>query len=323
MELVVYILLALGAYIALITRSRTIVHGCLIVYVLYSTIARSAPVTSDVLVYFNAATEWPSWNLYNLREPILWFGSSLLYTITGSVVAAFVIIDIVAGILVLWAMNLLDDGDRRMYALAPTILSSYVFVLGQQNVVRQHIALVIFLCALGIRSRSTIGSFIIFVLSLLAHNVTAILFGYWLDIGRDKRRRYGPVVSMISVVALYFAWPFIGKSSSATGLHTGHFYVMIAVVLAVMLLYANYGRLSCFDHRTIAILNFLAFFPAIFVLASAQFERVAMLFFTLMLIELYRYAGSLRIRRTDVAHLAYSAVVVPVFLFPSVLSKLY
>ena len=324
MELVAYIAMSAGAYVALMTRARSVVYGWFIVFFVYALFARISPeLTSDMQAYYRAAETWPPpFTLYTLREPLVWFGSSFLYFLTGDHVATFLILDVVSAVVVLHAMDGLDDGDHRMLALVPTIISSYVFVLGQQNVLRQHVAFVILLWALAARVRNQHGAIWLFVLSVLAHNVTAVLFGYWLDLGSRGRRRYGPVITVGGVILLNVMWPLLGKSSSYTGLDTAYLYITLAFALSLLLLYTDTGRLPRFSVYAPALLNLFAFAPAVGFLASDQFERVAMIFLVLILIELYRYHQPLRLGRIVVSHLVWFVLVTPVFLFPSVLSKL-
>ena len=324
MELVAYIIVAVGAYLALLTRERAVVYGWFVLFLVYSLIARLSPeITGDMRGYYYAAETWPPpLILYTLREPIVWFGSSFLYYLTENHVATFLIIDALSGMVVIHAMKGLDDGDNRMVALAPTIISSYVFVLGQQNVLRQHVAFVILLWALAARWRNQRGAIGLFVLSVLAHNATAVLFGYWLDLGSGRRRRYGPLITVSGVILLNVLWPFLRKSSSYTGLDTAYLYIVFALALGLLLVYTDTGRLQRFGFRSPALLNFVAFAPAVGFLASDQFERVAMIFLILIVIDLYRSHRSLRLGGMAVAHLACAILVLPVFLFSSVLSKL-
>ena len=322
MELIAYGTMAAGAYIALLTRERTVVYGWFILFVVYSLVARLSPeITWDMQVYYSAAETWPpALTLYKLREPVVWFGSSFLYYVTGNHVVTFLTFDILSGMIVIHAMNAVDDGDNRMLAFAPTIISSYVFLLGQQNVYRQHVAFVILLWALAARSRDQRGAIGMFVLSALAHNATAIMFGYWLDVGSRARRRSGPLITILGVVLLAILFPILRKSTSATGLTTDYLYVALAATVGLLMIVANVGRLS--STRSAALLNFVAFVPAIGILGSAQFERVAMMFLALLLIDLYRYHRSMRLEGTLVAHLAFAILVVPVFVFPSALTML-
>ena len=245
MELAAFIVMAAGAYLALIARNRHIVYGWFVLFVIYSVVARMSPhTTGDMLYYYEVAESGtPPFTFFFLREPVLWFGSSFLYRLTNDRVATFLIIDIVGAVIVLRAMDGFGGENHHMLSFGPTIISSYVALFGQQNTFRQHLAFAILLWALAARSRNQSIGLFLFVLSALTHNVTAVLFGYWLDVGRtDQERRYGPLVTLIGVVLIGVLLPFIRKSSAATGLDTVYLYVVLAGVFGGLLLYANTGR---------------------------------------------------------------------------------
>ena len=182
MELIAYVVMAVGSGIALVARRPRVVGCWFVLFVLYSLVARLSPQTTwDMGLYYTSAeTGPPPLGLYWLREPIVWFGSSFLYQLTGSRVVTFILIDIASALVVIHAMRKFDDGDNRMLSFAPTIISSYVLLLGQQNVFRQHVAFAILLWALAARARGQRSAVGLYVLSMLAHNSTALLFGYWL-----------------------------------------------------------------------------------------------------------------------------------------------
>ena len=323
MELIVYVIMAGGAYVALMTRTRAVVYAWFILFVAYSLIVRLSAQTPDMAVYSAAVEAWPPpLGLFTLREPVFWLGAPLLHELIGNRVATFLIIDVLSGVLVIRAMSALDDDSSdRMMALAPTIIISYVFLLGQQNAFRQHLAFVILLWSLAARSRNQRRALGLFILSVLAHNAAAVLFGYWFDTRDNLRRRYGPLITVVGVILLAALVPFLRKSALVTtGLDTEYLYVALATVLGLLLLYANSGRLS--GSRAAGLLNFVAFAPAIGVLTSVQFERVAMIFLVLMLTDLYRHHRSLRLGGGLAAHLTYAILVLPVFVFPSALEKL-
>lgn len=321
-ELAAFLILACASYVALRTRAHMAVITCFFVYVVYSIIVRSAPPEADMVVYYETAVSAPSWKFYYFREPILWYGSNILYRLTGDVVTAFVVIDIIVGVLVLWAMHSLDCGDGRMYALAPTILSSFVFLLGQQNILRQHLALVLLLCAIGLRSRSVVGGALLMLFSGLSHNVSTVLSGYWIDCSDEKGRRLGRVLTMGATIGIFVLWSVVRRAAADTGMDTRHLYLAVFLLLAGMITYARLGRLEVYDHRSSAIVNFFIISPTLFVLSSAQFERIAMIYYLLALIEVYRYADAIGIRRVEIMNMVYVALVVPIFVFPNALAKL-
>ena len=316
MELTAYVLMAFGAYVALISRRRGVLYGWFLLYVAYSVIVRIMPPTVDMVVYSEAMTVWPPpFSFYTLREPVVWIGVPFLHYLLNNRIATFLIVDVLTGLIVYRAMYDLDDGDGRMFAMAPAIMTSYVFLLGQQNVWRQHLAFVILLLAVTSRARSRPGSIFLFMLSFLAHNATALFFGYWIDTGREHRFRYGPLLTFGAVILMLYALPSLGKSASATALNTEYLYVAFAIAVSLTLLYATTGRLS--PVGTPALLNFLGFAPAVAVLASAPFERISMMFLVLIVIDIQRRHQDLHIGSVETQHTAFVLLVTPTFIFAS------
>ena len=309
MELIAYITMACGAYICLVVKQRAVLYGWFAVFVAYSLIVRSSPPTLDMVAYSISITTWPPpLTPYTLREPLIWLGAPLLHKVIGSQVLTFLIIDILSGIIVIRALDGLDVGNGRIRSLAPVIIVSYVFLMGQQNAWRQQVALVIFLWSCSARLHSVSRGLPLLVLSFLAHNSTALLVGYWFDGGRTGARRYGPLITLIGVFVIALQIPYLDKSSSTTGLNTEYLYIAVTVVLGLILLYATTGRLP--DRTTDALLNFVAFCPAIAVLGSTQFERMGMMFLVLILLDMYRHQRSLRLGEAEVANLVYAILVV-------------
>lgn len=316
MELTVYVLMAFGAYVALISRRRMILYGWFVLYTAYSVIVRITPPTLDMVVYSEAMTAWPPpLTFYTLREPVVWIGVPFLHYLLNNHIATFLIVDVLTGLIVYQALHDLDEGDGRMFSMAPAVMTSYVFLLGQQNVWRQHVAFVILLLAVASRARHRRGSFFLFILSFLAHNVTALFFGYWIDTGREQRFRYGPLLTFGAVILILYALPSLGKSAQATALNTEYLYVAFAGAVVLILLFATTGRLSAL--KTPALLNFLGFVPAVAILASAPFERIAMMFLVLIVIDIQRRHQALNIGSVETQHAAFLLLVIPTFIFAS------
>ena len=305
-ELFAYIVMVGGAYLAVLTKQPAVVYGWFILYVAYSLIVRLTPqVIPDIRTYYEVVATWPPpLAFFTLREPVTWLGIPFLHRLIGSRLVTFLIIDVLSGMIVIHAMKTLDDdGDHRMLALAPTIITSYVFLLGQQNVLRQQVAFVILIWALAARSRHQGRALALFVLSVLAHNATAVLSGYWFDVGRrGRQRRYGPLMTVVGVGLIGILLPFLRKSWAATGANTAYLYVVLAGALGLLLLYASMGQRPAVGAGALA--NFIAFAPAVGILSSAQFERIAMMFLVLIVLDLYRHHRSLHLGANEIAHLA-------------------
>lgn len=316
MELAAYAVMAAGAYVALITKERIILYGWFALYVLYSLVVRLMPPIIDMEVYARALTAWPPpLSFYTLREPVVWLGGPALHRLLNDHVATFLVVDILTGLVVFRSMKALDDGSGRMTFLAPTVIASYVFLLGQHNVWRQHIAFALLLWAIASRSRNRRRALVLFVLACLAHNAAAVFAGYWFDAGRRGGRRYGPLITLAGVMAIAILFPWLRKSSADTALNTEVLYLLVAGSLALLLVYANAGAFPAAWPP--ALLNFLAFTPAVLTLASAPFERIAMMFLVLILIDVYRHHASLRIGAAEAKHGVYALLVPPTVVFSS------
>lgn len=315
LELVAFGVMASTAYIALIVKKRMLTYGWFILYALYSLIVRLSPaISSDMTYYYHVAQNWPpSVTFFTLREPVFYFVYPSVLRVLGDRTIAFLVMDLVCGLIIFRAMKEFDDGDGRTLALAPVIISSYVFLLGQQNVLRQHLGLIILLWSLAGRTRHRRSALVLFVLSALAHNMALVFFGYWFDMGREKRSRYGLLFTATVVVAV--AVGFSGwKSAGAFGVDTRYLYVAVATTLVGLLLYASTGR---FSSLPVSMLHFMVFIPAGVYLASAPFERLAMVFMVLIVIEVYRRQRSLHLDSELTGHFVYALLVVPTILFAS------
>ena len=194
------------------------------------------------------------------------------------------------------------DGEPLL-PLAPTMMTSYVFLLGQQNVLRQHVAFVILLWATLPYYRNRIHPLILLVISFLSHNATIVLSGYWFDVNDRYRRSIGPFITVIGSVSLLFLVSIVRKSSASTGLDTRLLYVALAVAILTLLIYCSHGKR--FHQKCPAIMNFLAFLPAMIVMSSAAFERIAMMFLLFMVIDMYRNHEHLRMTRLVAGNIAY------------------
>ena len=191
--------------------------------------------------YHEFAQDWPPFlNTLTLREPVFYFVYPVVHALTGNGTVTFLVFDLLGGVIVMRAMQALDDdGSDYTLALAPTIISSYVFLLGQQNVLRQHLATIILLWSLAARARHRRSAFPLLVLSFLAHNMTAVTLGCWWDAGRT-RHRYGPLITAAGVILIGLFLPVLGKSYlESTGMRTEYLYLLVAGILGLILLFSR------------------------------------------------------------------------------------
>ena len=249
LELSIYVVMCVAAYLGIATKNRRVVYLWIAVYIAYSVVVRLGPPTGDIAGYASAVSLWPPpISIYTLREPVFWLGLSAVYQALGSTVVLFVAIDLALCLLVLLSMRKLDDGSSGMFFFAPALVSSYVFLLGQQNTLRQHIALVVLLLAIVARQRNQRAAYIWFILSVLTHNSTVLFLGYWFDSGKSTRRLYGPLITLSGVIAVAALLPWIRKSGTDTGVDTRYIYVVLTTALLMLLLFARPGLSTHVSH---------------------------------------------------------------------------
>ena len=310
--------MAVLSYLALLSKRKEAIYVWLIAYALYTVVLRLKPPISDIVNYANAMAGWPPpLTFYTLREPVVWIGAALLRRLIGNEVLTFLTIDAIVIVIVLRAVRASQDRGENLRPLVPTLITSYVFLLGQQNVLRQHVALSLLLWATLTGFRRDAKPALLLVLSILSHNAAVVLAGYWYDATNRRRRCFGPVVTLFGALSLIFLISLVRKSSAATELDTRLVYVVLSVALLLLLVMCNYGRRICQDCP--ALMNFVAFLPAMAVVSSASFERIAMMFLFFILIDIYRNHANLGMTRLTAGHIAYGVLVLPVFFFQSTL----
>ena len=317
-EVVSYITMAAGAYLALMFKKKAWVYGWAMLFLVYSIAIRVRAPALDMINYAAALEVWPPpITAYELREPVVWLGLAALGTLIRNRVLVFVLIDLVTCIATIWAFRRLDDGSDRLFSMAPTVLTSFVFLFGVQNVFRQHIAFVIFLCSVvACAAGTTRRAVMLFLLSGLTHNGVVLLFGYWWDAIREHRSQVGWVVTALGVGLLAVVIDLVAKSSSATGANTVIAYVGVSAAMGVLLMYSMRGR-GVLEMPLSPWRNYVALLPAVAFLGEAQFERVSMMYMVLMVIAMARHSAVFRIRWRVLANVTYVVLVVPVLVFPS------
>ena len=319
-EIISFVVMAAGAYGALLSRSRGYVYSWVAIFFVYSVAVRSTLPSNDMVNYVAAFGAWPPpITPYTIREPVIWFGLPLLGLIIDEAVVAFVVIDLVTCLVLIWGLQRLDDGSGRLLSIAPMLMSSFVFLFGQQNILRQHVALVVFVWASSYDADSPVRATIFFAIASLTHNAVILLSGHWLD-GRT-RSQLGWMVTAVGMSVLPLLVGLIGKSWSATGANTTLAYVGFFVVTALAVSYSSGGR-RIMETPYSSWRNYLMIIPLMFVLGEAQFERVSMMFVVVIVISLFRYYRIWRIRWSVLANAVYLALIMPVFLVPSAFQML-
>ena len=319
MELIFFIVMAAVALLVLFVKDvKLTIIVWFIIFIIYSFITRSGAQGDDMRDYYSRLG---SECICHLRELLYYYITIYLIKLIRNGVYTFFLLDIILAGSTIWSLNRLDDGEGSLLSISPTILTSYVFLLGQQNIYRQHMAFVVFLVSLSLRKKTTIPSLIIFIGSCLIHNSLAILAGYWYDEKRGTKRgmlRGSLITLLISVLFTIFTHQLFGGYHD-TGANTSFVYFIIAAIIVFLLLYSKLGQMKVLL-RFPSLENMFLFTP-IFLspLYGAIIERFLMMFIVLLVIDLCRYRSLYGFSKTVTDLFSYSALVIPVFLFGSTL----
>ena len=318
LELVAYLASVAAAIITVITRTRGPLGIWFVLFLLYSTVARmSLDQARDMAFYYSVVSAWPPSTFYFGREAIFWYGTAGLYLLTNNEVLTFLITDVFVAFIVLHAMRMFDSGDRRMISLTPMLMCSFVFLLGQQNAYRQHLAVALLLLALSARYRRSRMSVPLLLCAVLTHNMVAVFGGVWLDSRYSQKTRYGRLITFAGAISIGLLLPVIGKSASFTGLDLRLLYVGVVGAIAILLWYFELGRFGSVFPTSLT--HYISFLPALLFLSSAQFERLSMVFLVVIVVELHLSGSWCAIRESTLSVLGCLLLVVPVFLFGSTL----
>ncbi|MBJ7579359.1 EpsG family protein [Devosia sp. MC532] len=280
MELAAYIAVV-GLACALAVRPNPLSAGtftvvCFATYVALSVIIRLSGFDVDMAVYA-ASMHYIFDAPYYLREPVVWYGHRLLWSITGSEVISFVVMDVVL-------MSVMFFSFKRLrlpqYAYI-SVISFFPFIMGMQNVYRQFAGSIFFIAAISaIYDRKSYKGVAFSLLSMLSHNVAAV-FIFLMPMFTKYRQ-----VAFIAGIVLIPVAIFVGgdtKSGVETGARLEWAYVGILTVCCGAIFFLERAHRNL--RSTIALLVTLALhtnIAAAAMLASAAAERVSL--FTLLAI---------------------------------------
>jgi len=142
----------------------------------------NSQVWGDIGSYsYNMALESPFIS-YHLREPIFWVGSRLLYKVIGNFGLVFVVMDVVLFLTFYKSIELLQSffpkhiklhNAQYLYFAAFLV---YPYIVGMHNYYRQILGVTIAICAMGLADKKLGKALFIFLISILVHNATILLF---------------------------------------------------------------------------------------------------------------------------------------------------
>jgi len=240
-----------------------------------------AGADGDIEVYLAAADYGFSLDFYFLREPFVWYSLIGINTILDDPVWSLLVLDLVI-------LTSLFCACHRVSYGVPLLLiwcTSFIFLLGVQNVYRQYASMTFILCSLIFTSENKRkhGLFF-FILAVAAHN--AALFTFPVFIYRFSKR-YKIIYSIFGIVLVTILVHLTSsqKSVSSTGINAGFLYISLFLFLLSFVIVICKKMCMPVDY-----IPMLFLIPLLMIyLGSAQFERALMYILVILIFDLVQY----------------------------------
>jgi hypothetical protein len=228
--------------------------------VLLSFVIRSNNFDVDMLIY-KQNLNYGNYSFYTLREPFLWLGSRLVFSVTQSSITTFVIFDTLSFILILLGLRAIK-APRYYYFLM--YIMPFVF-FGMQNIYRQYLAMCFVFAAYSLYSKLILKLFLSAV-AILSHNASIILLPL------VTRRRLGLlyVITMATTLNIVLAKVDVQKSGRTIGLDLT---VVFVCLVAFLFIIHNYLKRS-YRHTPLFVFSLVFLSLASLHFESSQIERV-------------------------------------------------
>jgi len=278
MELIFYLTIAMLSVVFSI-RHAFILNPCIffyfwfVIYLLLSILVRQH-FDVDINTYA-ASMHHTEFLFYYLREPVVWFGQRWLFIIIQNELIVFVIFDIVIGLFLYRAFK---NFKLPQYAFF-SFLIFFPFVLGMQNIYRQWVASILFIYSFSLFfcCSSGLKKYIIFIMSILAHNVTAIFIPLLYAFNNSAIRNiFYFILLIISFVALYLGVDSKSAAETGSNLEVAYLLLLPSLVIFIFILDGLMLKKPRLLYYKIYITLFSLSFFSTFFLSSTGVERLSM-----------------------------------------------
>lgn len=324
-ELIFYfILFSFGLLICITKISNKIYNAItLFLFVTFSLVVRNAGFDADIGNYAEYL-KIKSFSVYYIKEAVYWLGSRVIYQLTDSAYAVFVIYDLLFFILILFVRQKLELPKYFPYL----ILLFFPTVMGMQNVFRQFIAsgILLALFAQVLTLQKMPVKLMTFLLAGLTHNVSFLFLP--IVFIKPNSRKMSPLF-LASALPILVLLPIAAstKSNSITGEVPAYIYTMLFSLMIIG--YASIFQFK-FKNKPPIFSQFVYFFmfcyalivEAMFVLGAAQSKRLGMFSLVLCLVPLVMSVEIRFKQKTFVRCVFLIVLVSPTLIFKNALSLL-
>ena len=288
----------------LFNNIKPVIYGIILVSVFFY---RMAGADEDIEVYLVAADYGFSLNFYFLREPFVWYSLIGINTILDNPVWSLLVLDFVVLASLFCALHRVNYGIPLLLIWC----TSFIFLLGVQNVYRQYASMTFMLCSLIFTSENKRkhGLFF-FILAIAAHNAALFIFPAYIY---RFSKRYKIIYSIfgIVVVSVLLHLTSSQKSVSSTGINAGFLYISLFLFLLSLVIVACKKMYMPLDYISI-----LCLIPLLMIyLGSAQFERALMYMLVVLIFDLVQYDYQRRSNFTFIYLILFLIFVPAIYVF--------
>jgi hypothetical protein len=297
-ELTYYIVMMIFSYVTILYPKFFKIYVISVVYFLI--IVRNAGFDTDILHFIDLIKQ-DFYGIFIYKEFAFWLTGRFLYHLTNSEVLTYIGLDLLWLAVLLFSFNKYKNKifTKRLLIL---LFVSFPFILGIENLYRQHFALVFVMSAYLLREKEPKYSFFLYITSIFIHNSMIVFFPLMLikhfyNFNFKARFFISNIVLFVMLTGIYLVksglLSEISKSAADTGLDLRFLYLSIFLIVL-------YFFIIKFKF---AIIKFLKTFPSVYfaiitVVFMMQFhgtapvERLAMGFLLMFTIDFFIYIES-------------------------------
>jgi len=248
---------------------------------------------SDILTYA-LEMKGDSLDSYYIREFIFWIGMRVIYFITNSDFATFILLDIF-WIYLLFKTSSLKKYEKLNNGLVIILATSFPFFFGYQNIYRQFYATIILLLSYSYIGRRNSYSWMLFFISIFVHNLSLFALPLFVAKGFTKFNKVDRLILSSSISIIYvIILPYLMslKTVGITGDDLSFLYFILFVIGSIYFLIKFQKDIFLFLSNVPSIIPATIIVTGIVYLQQEMIaERVGMILIPFLLYDLYRYSN--------------------------------
>jgi hypothetical protein len=252
----------------------------------------------DILTYTIEMYEI-SYHFYYLREFIFWFSLKIIFFLTNSAFATFLILDAL-WVYFLFKVNTQYNLDKLGKGLIVVLATSFPFFFGYENIYRQFYASVILLWSYSLIDTKTSKAVRLFIISFFIHNIVLFILPIFLvkkclSFNLKDRITISLFISIIFVSILPLITQLKDADPTKVDMSIGYLCLFLTIFFLVLLkfqknVYAIISKVPSILFFTILMIGYILFKQEMVA------ERLGMMFIIFLIYDLYLYSARIKMQ---------------------------